>query len=67
MLAVKAEFDGERIVLPGSAKGLPVGEVLVVFPGAATGDGERAVWERAQQEALARVWDNEEDAVYDTL
>ncbi len=67
MLAVKAKYDGKRIVLPGDAKGMPVGEVIVVFPGPAAGDADQATWERVQQESLARVWDNEEDAVYDEL
>jgi len=66
VLAVKATFDGERIVLPEEVRGAPPGRVIVIFEGA--GDVEdRALWLKAQETALAKFWDNPEDEVYDHM
>jgi hypothetical protein len=66
MVAIKAHFDGKNVILPKEyRKGLPR-EVLVVFespPQAA----ENHLWLKAQEEAFAKVWDNDEDAIYDSL
>jgi hypothetical protein len=42
MRAVKARFDGDKIVLPKEAEGAPPGEVIVVFPGTPIGEGDAA-------------------------
>ncbi|MEX0717629.1 MAG: hypothetical protein WD066_13635 [Planctomycetaceae bacterium] len=69
MIAIKAHFDGEKIVLPEELRGTPAGEVLVVFEGAlqSVDEADREFWNRLQEQRLADVWENEEDAVYDRL
>jgi hypothetical protein len=67
MLAVKARYDGRKIILPRGRPHAPPGEVVVIFakPG---GRGEdSAAWLRAQESAFSKVWDNDEDVVYDKL
>ncbi|MCP4038627.1 MAG: hypothetical protein GY733_16930 [bacterium] len=64
MKAVRARFDGEKVILEEELRGLTPGEVIVIF---VTGPNQAPDWLKAQEEALARVWDNEEDAVYDEL
>ena len=66
MLAVKATFDGERIVLPDQVRGLPPGQVIVIFEEAVDGE-DRTLWVRAQEAAFAKAWDNPEDEVYDRM
>lgn len=65
MLASKARFDGRKIILPRATRNAPPGEVIVVFTEAQ--ERENKAWLKAQEAAFARVWDNEEDAIYDTL
>ena len=71
MRAVKARFDGERIALPEEAKGQPPGEVIIVFGEADDADdaddADKALWLAAAEVSLAKVWDNEDDAIYDKL
>ena len=67
MRAIKARFDGGKIVLPKEAEGAPPGEVIVGVPEAPIGADDAETWLAAQQESFARVWDNEEDSVYDAL
>ena len=65
MLAMKAKFDGKQVRLPSVP---PVHEcpVIVVFnEDGDNGDDEALM--KAQESALAKVWENEEDAVYDDL
>ena len=61
MIAIKATFDGERIVLPEALVGLPPQEVIVVY------EAEDRSWLKAQEESFAKVWDNDEDAAYDAM
>ena len=65
MRAVKAEFDGKRIILP---RDLPLRgrrEVLVIFDD--DDDDANADWLKAQEVALRDAWDNSKDAEYDKL
>lgn len=62
MKAIKVIFDGEKVVLPDDISELQPGEVILVF-----GAGQDMDWIRAQESALERAWDNEEDAVYDSV
>ncbi len=64
MVAIRAKFDGKKIVVPEALRGTPAGEVIVIFPDAPGGDDARA-WLMAQEPAFAEVWDNDEAAVYD--
>jgi hypothetical protein len=66
MIAVKARFDGQRIVLPNDLAGVPPGNVIVIFEDADDAQ-DRALWLKAQEEAFAKAWDNPEDAVYDQM
>ena len=63
MIAVKAKYDGRRIVLPRIARA-PIGSVIVVFQGAEKDSGEDS-WISVQEEAFKKVWENNQDAVYD--
>ena len=65
MKAVKAIFDGERIVLPQEANSEKPGEVLIIFPETIEADDD--FWLRVKNESLKKVWDNDEDAIYDSL
>ncbi len=66
MVVVRAKFDGTKVIIPDSAQGLPAGDVLLIFE-----EGKRASesgeWMVASEPALRKVWDNEEDAVYDKM
>jgi len=55
MKAVKAEFDGERIILPRDLHIHTRGEVIVIFNDAR--DDAKGEWTAAQEEALRTVWD----------
>lgn len=66
MVAIKAQFDGEKILLPDDLRGLPPQEVILVYE-AEEGDVANAVWIKAQEASFAKAWDNDEDAVYDEL
>lgn len=67
MRAVKARFDGRKIILPEDAAGHPPGEVIVVFQDAETDEAEKTLWLAAAEQSFAKVWDNEDDAVYDDV
>ncbi len=38
MFAVKAQFDGEHVVLPPEVRGVPPGKVIVIFEDAGDAD-----------------------------
>ncbi len=62
MKTIKAIFDGEKVILPDDIDQLEPGEVILVF-----GAGHELAWVRAQEGALTKVWDNDEDAAYDSV
>lgn len=62
MSTIRANFDGEKIVLPDAFHGLPPQEVIVIYKSA-----EDDAWVKAQEASFAKAWDNDEDAVYDSL
>ena len=67
MLALRARFDGKKVVLPkGRVRARP-GSVIVIFEQAAGEDREKRAWAKAQEKVFAKVWDNDEDSVYDAL
>jgi hypothetical protein len=67
MFAVKAKFDGASIELPAEVRGAPPGDVIVVFTDGSSVSAERFAWTKAQEAAFSNVWDNPEDALYDSL
>ena len=67
MVASKAHFDGKTIVFPESMRGAPAGDVLIIFEKLPRDLEENHGWLKAQEAAFAKVWDNDEDAVYDSL
>jgi len=67
MHVVRAKFDGEKVIVPAEVRGMPPGEVIVVFEDAGARDHERLAWARLQESALADTWTNAEDAIYDAL
>ena len=76
MLAMKAQFDGKRVLLP-SVPAIHKCPVIIIFEDENTQsqslgtnvvhDPERDSWMLAQESALSKVWLNDEDAVYDNL
>lgn len=64
MKAIKARFDGEKVILPEDLEDLKPGDVILVFGASKNND---LVWLVAQEQALAKAWDNDEDAAYDSL
>jgi len=66
MVAIKAKFDGEKIVLPDALRGCPPQEVILIYE-ADENSFESQAWLKAQEESFARAWDNDEDAVYDQM
>jgi hypothetical protein len=66
MYAIKARFDGEKVVLPQDTRSAPAGDVIVVFTSPEAFD-EHLAWQKAQQSAFVETWDNSEDAAYDDL
>ena len=67
MLAIRAKFDGKKVVLPRKMRRPAPGDVIVVFTGSRADQRDRLDWLKAQERALTKVWDNDEDAVYDSL
>lgn len=65
MVAIKTHFDGKTIKVPKELRKAPPGEVLVIVH--EKPPGEDSAWLEAQESAFAKVWDNNEDAVYDSL
>jgi len=66
MVAIKTQFDGEKIVLPEDLRGLPPQEVILIYE-ADDSAAESQAWLKAQEASFAKVWDNDEDADYDQL
>jgi len=67
MHVIKAAFDGEKIVLPSDVRGLPPGEVIVVFGNGTDSRDETKAWTRVQEAAFESAWSNDDDAIYDAL
>ena len=63
MLAIKAQFDGKQVVMP-SVPSIHKCPVIVIFE---DDEQDRNAWQSVQESALSKVWENNEDAVYDTL
>jgi hypothetical protein len=67
MVVIRAKYDGTRVIIPESARGYPAGDVLVIFQNGESVQSEKQDWMIAGESALGRVWDNDEDAIYDNL
>jgi hypothetical protein len=67
MRAIKARFDGKAIRLPKDLRKAPPGEVVVIFQEERPDGDDSLSWLNAQETAFAKVWENDEDAVYDSL
>jgi len=67
MLAVKARYDGKKIILPKSLKRKAAADVIVVFNEPEPNDDDAELFAKAQEAAFDRVWDNKDDAIYDSL
>jgi len=65
--AIKTRFDGEKVIIPNELRGLPPGEVILIFADGTEQATERLAWTKAQESAFAKAWINDEDAVYDNL
>lgn len=67
MLAVKAHYDGKKVILPKHIKVKAAADVLVIFSDPDSKEDGAELLAKAQEAAFAKVWDNEEDAIYDSL
>ena len=67
MLAVKAHYDGKKVILPKSIHRKAPADVIVIFNEPDPKDDGAELLAKAQQSAFAKVWDNEDDAIYDSL
>ena len=67
MQAIKAHFDGKTIKIPKELRKAPPGEVLVIIQEKRPDEEDSLSWLKAQETAFAKVWENDEDAVYDAL
>jgi hypothetical protein len=67
MRAIKTHFDGKTIKVPKDLRKAPPGDVLVIFQETRPEADDSLSWLKAQEAAFAKVWENDEDAVYDSL
>ena len=67
MRAIKAHFDGKTIKVSKELRKAPPGEVLVIVQERRPEGDDSLAWLKAQEAAFAKVWENDEDAVYDSL
>ncbi len=67
MVAIKARFDGKKIVIPAQIRGGPARDVILVFDDLPASKTDAELWLKAQEDTFAKVWDNPEDAIYDRL
>ena len=67
MLAVKARYDGKKVILPKLISRKAAADVIVIFNEPDPKDDEAELFAKAQHAAFDRVWDNEDDAIYDSL
>jgi hypothetical protein len=67
VLTIRAHFDGEKVILPENLRGIDPCDVFIVFQNGRKDDPERSDWMKAQEASFVKVWDNDEDAVYDEL
>jgi hypothetical protein len=67
MVAIKTHYDGKTIKVPKELRNAPPGEILVIIPEPRLQADDAAGWIKGQEAAFAKVWDNDEDAIYDSL
>ena len=67
MLAVKTKYDGKKIAVPDELRGLAPGEVILLVKCEKEKANERDEWTKLQEIKFSEVWDNEEDAIYDSM
>ena len=67
MRAIKSHFDGKTIKVPKDLRKASPGEVLVIIQEGKPDADDPLLWLKAQETAFAKVWENDEDAVYDSL
>jgi len=65
--AIKTHFDGKTIQVPKELRKVPPGEVLLIVQEKQREASDDSLWLKAQETAFAKAWDNDEDAVYDSL
>jgi hypothetical protein len=67
MRTVRAQFDGEKVILSEQVPDMPPGEVIVIFETIGKRSEESLAWLGIQEAALSKVWDNDEDSIYDAV
>jgi len=66
VIAVKAKFDGKQIILPEDFERPEAGDVVVLFD-ADDWRTDDPAYLKAAEEALAKVWDNSDDDIFNTM
>ena len=67
MTAIRARFDGKKVILPKKdVPCRPCAVILVFADDSEDADAER-FWQGVSEASLANAWDDDEDAVYDKL
>jgi hypothetical protein len=67
MAAIKTHFDGKKIKVPKELRNAPPAEILLITRERRADADDASGWLKAQEAAFTKVWDNDEDAVYDSL
>lgn len=73
MLAVKAKYENGKVRWEQKPPLTGMHDLIVVFADASSSDldapaaGPRDIWHLAQESTLAKVWDNQKDAIYDEM
>jgi hypothetical protein len=67
MLALKARFDGKKIVLPRAKLKAKPGMVIIIFEETSDTAKEKQVWMKTQERVFRKAWANDEDSIYDSL
>ncbi len=66
MLALRSQFDGRKIITPHELESARPCDVIIVVLDTLASSAD-ATCQALQQHAIAEVWANHEDAVYDEL
>ena len=59
MLAIKARYDGRKVVLPRE-KQFPVGSVIIIFESHSETDDDRFVWQKLSEQQLSAAYGQNE-------
>ena len=67
MLVIKTHFDGKKVIIPEETRDLSPREVVLVFRDKDEATSGNKDMIKATESTFAKIWDNNEAAVYDSL